>query len=183
MNAVRFGVIGTGNMGAVHAKTIPQLEHATLTAVCDVDKTRLAKVGSPDVKRFDNYKALLDSDLVDAVIIATPHYFHPEMTIATFEQRLARALRKTIGGGNPRRPQGGRGVRAAASGPSETEVRPDVQPARQHDVSQAARADPVGRTRRDHPHHLDRHRLVPHVELLTPPAAGARPGPARAAAC
>ena len=39
------------------------------------------------------------------------------------------------------------------------------------------------RARRNHPHHLDRHRLVPHLDLLRLRAAGAAPGPARAAAC
>ncbi|MDQ2732181.1 MAG: Gfo/Idh/MocA family oxidoreductase, partial [Armatimonadota bacterium] len=37
---------------------------------------------------FNRYEDLLDSGLVDMVLIATPHYFHPPITIAAFEKGL-----------------------------------------------------------------------------------------------
>ena len=36
----------------------------------------------PNIPLFENYEEMIDIGLVDAVIISTPHYFHP--TIATY---------------------------------------------------------------------------------------------------
>ena len=85
MENVRYGVIGIGNMGTSHSGWLAggKIPGATLTAVCDIDEKRRAwaKENLPEVAVFEDYKELLDSSLVDAVIIAVPHYLHPEMAI------------------------------------------------------------------------------------------------------
>ena len=85
MENVRYGVIGIGNMGTSHSGWLAggKIPGATLTAVCDIDEKRRAwaKENLPEVAVFEDYKELLDSKLVDAVIIAVPHYLHPEMAI------------------------------------------------------------------------------------------------------
>jgi predicted dehydrogenase len=87
---VRFGVIGIGNMGSYHANYFSNVENARLTAVCDVDPRRLelAQTKWPGAQRFDEYPDLLASGQVDAVLIATPHYSHREITTAAFEKNL-----------------------------------------------------------------------------------------------
>jgi len=73
MEKVRFGIIGTGGMGTGHAKALQTLEETTLTAVCDVDKEVCGRTAETyGVPGFVEYHDLLDSGLVDAVIIATP---------------------------------------------------------------------------------------------------------------
>ncbi len=88
MDKVRFGIIGFGNMGSSHARylTAGAVMGAELTAVCDIKPSKLefAKEKYPEVARFDNHMDLLKSGLVDAVIISTPHYFHPEIGIDAF---------------------------------------------------------------------------------------------------
>jgi len=78
MDKVRFGIVGTGGMGSGHINTIQKIEECQLTAVCDIDpgafKGAVEKYG---IAGFTDYKELVDSGLVDAVIVATPHYFHP----------------------------------------------------------------------------------------------------------
>lgn len=78
MDKVRFGIVGTGGMGSGHISTIQNIEECQLTAVCDIDpdafKGAVEKYG---IQGFTDYKELVDSGLVDAVIVATPHYFHP----------------------------------------------------------------------------------------------------------
>ncbi len=88
MDKVRFGIIGFGNMGSNHSKTLTagKVEGAELTALCDVKESRraLAKETYPNIPVFENHHDLLASGLVDAVIIATPHYFHPPIAIDAF---------------------------------------------------------------------------------------------------
>nr|WP_294489886.1 Gfo/Idh/MocA family oxidoreductase [uncultured Anaerosporobacter sp.] len=83
MENVRIGIVGIGGMGTNHVNSllnglVPNME---LTAVADLRKSRLdwAKENLPDtVFIFDDGKKLIDSGTCDAVLIATPHYFHPE---------------------------------------------------------------------------------------------------------
>lgn len=89
MDKVKVGVIGFGNMGSTHAKHIygGNIEGMQLVAVCDNDAEKLEKAGSvlPDVKLYSNYEELLKDKEIDAVIIATPHYFHCPIAIAAFK--------------------------------------------------------------------------------------------------
>jgi predicted dehydrogenase len=56
-----------------------------LTAVCDADPQRLKTFDKhPQVKQFTDSDALLASGEVDAVLIATPHYYHTTIGIAAF---------------------------------------------------------------------------------------------------
>ena len=83
---VRIGVIGLGGMGQEHIIRIKDIPEAELTAVSDIDP-ELTKKSSDEnkVPGFTDYKKLLASTLIDAVLIATPHYFHPEIGIAAME--------------------------------------------------------------------------------------------------
>ncbi len=86
MEKVRFGIIGVGNMGAHHAKDLlrGKIDNGVLTAVCDLKPERTANVKSmpnaEGVEVFEDYRTMLKSGVCDAVIVATPHYLHPEMT-------------------------------------------------------------------------------------------------------
>lgn len=81
MDVVRVGIIGIGGMGSGHAKNIVagKVEGMKLVAVADTNPARLewAKENCPDVELYDDALKLLDSGLIDAVIVATPHYYHP----------------------------------------------------------------------------------------------------------
>ena len=89
MDKVRIGVVGCGGMGQSHVKSVKELSEAELTAVSDVDAEAVNKVSSENnVKGFMDYRELINSGLVDAVIIATPHYFHPPIGVAAFEKGL-----------------------------------------------------------------------------------------------
>ena len=100
MKKVRFGVVGLGMMGLHHAKTL--VGHAAaaqganfaqkksssgrgpfcLGAVCDVVSETAERVGAElGVRHFTDAQEMYDSGLVDAVIVTTPHYFHPAQVI------------------------------------------------------------------------------------------------------
>jgi predicted dehydrogenase len=79
---VRLAVIGAGGMGSAHLHDIPSLPNAELAAVCDIDRTRAdnyaAQYGIPAT--YD-YHDLMAQGGFDAVVIATPHYFHTPIAI------------------------------------------------------------------------------------------------------
>ena len=103
MNNVRFGIIGIGKMGSQHCLRFTNglIKNAVLTAVCDIAPERKKwaekKLAPKGVAFFDDYKALIDSGLTDAVLIATPHYFHPVMAIYALEHGQHTLIEKPAG--------------------------------------------------------------------------------------
>lgn len=102
MQKVRIGIIGLGVMGFEHAKyiftdTVPK---GQLTAVCDIDQSRLelakAEFGN-EVQRYDNVDAFFENAPVDAVLIATVHYTHPELAIKAFQHDMHVLIEKPAG--------------------------------------------------------------------------------------
>lgn len=101
MNKVRIGIVGIGNMGSAHAMSIFQgnIKDLELVAICDIDINKLdwAKENLGNVHLFSDYKELILSKLIDAIIIATPHYLHPEVAIFAFENGLNVLTEKPVG--------------------------------------------------------------------------------------
>ena len=86
MDRVRYGIVGTGGMGSGHARTMASIEECVLTAVCDIVPAVAQEAGDAfDVPHCTDYRELIGRDDVDAVIVATPHYYHPEISIYAME--------------------------------------------------------------------------------------------------
>jgi len=92
-SAVRVGLLGCGRRGSTDANNIAQNTEARIVALADLFDDQLAKAKqrfdklaeskgyAGIVQTFRGPKAcqqLMDSKDVDAVVIATPAYFHPE---------------------------------------------------------------------------------------------------------
>ena len=93
---IRLGIIGLGNMGSAHAKNIrdgavPGLQ---LTAVADKNPARLQCFDG--LARFEDAQALIASGVLDAVLIATPHYSHTPLGIAVLKAGLHLLVEKPI---------------------------------------------------------------------------------------
>lgn len=102
MEQVRLGIIGIGGMGTNHAHSIlnGNVPEIRLTAVADIRKSRLdyAKENFPeDVAIFDDGRKLIDSGACDAVLVATPHYLHPEFVIYALEHGVHALSEKPAG--------------------------------------------------------------------------------------
>ncbi len=102
MDVVRIGVIGLGNMGNFHIEYLAgnEIPGAELKAVCDVDPDQLARAKSrtgDGVEAYGDADELLQSNGIDAVIIATPHYDHPPLAIKAFGQGLHVLCEKPAG--------------------------------------------------------------------------------------
>ncbi len=100
MDKVRYGIIGLGSMGTGHAKYLSAGEdkNAVLAAVCDNDPAKLEKATAAfGVPGFADYTEMYASGLIDAVLIATPHYSHSKMTIDGFAAGLHVLTEKPAG--------------------------------------------------------------------------------------
>lgn len=102
MDKVRLGIIGIGNMGSGHLKNIlegkvPEME---VTAVADRQESRRtwAKENLPEaVVIFEEGKDLIAAGVCDGVLIAVPHYQHPELTIDAMNHGLHVMCEKPAG--------------------------------------------------------------------------------------
>jgi len=102
MQKIKLAVIGYGMIGSAHVKTIldghtPDIE---LTAVADESAQRRAfaveslGAGFPV---FENTDELINKAKIDAVLIAVPHYQHPETAIKAFKAGLHVLCEKPAG--------------------------------------------------------------------------------------
>ncbi len=97
MDKVRIGVVGVGGMGQGHCAYMHELDVGELTAVCDNASDVAQMVGEKHkVPYFTTPADLMDSGLVDAVLIATPHYSHPPIAIEAFKRGLHVLTEKPI---------------------------------------------------------------------------------------
>lgn len=102
MSLVRVAVIGIGNMGAAHARTLAagDVPGAELAAVCDVRSEMAEWVTAnlpSSVAFWQEPEQMMSSGTIDAVIIATPHYDHPEQAIQAFRHGLHVMIEKPAG--------------------------------------------------------------------------------------
>jgi len=75
---LRYGIIGAGSMGCEHIENIKVMGGAVVSAISDPHKPsqEAALAMAPGAKVFSDHRALLDSGLIDAVVIATPNDTH-----------------------------------------------------------------------------------------------------------
>src|SRR5262245_15838486 len=75
---VRIGVIGCGNQGGNHIKSLSGLSDAEIVYVADIDQDRLSKAVSDSggKKGVGDFRRILDDQSIDAVTIATPDHWH-----------------------------------------------------------------------------------------------------------
>ena len=88
---VRVGMIGTSwYADLLHLPSLTSHPHAKVTAICGRNRARAQelayKYDIPHV--FTNYRGLMASGEVDAVVIATPDDLHHPMTLAALEFEL-----------------------------------------------------------------------------------------------
>lgn len=93
MSKVRVGIIGTGGMAGGHIQRLLEIPDAEITALCDIRQEQLDKTVERNPKligvpQFKDYKDLINSGLVDAAHIDTPHTLHYEMIMASLDKGL-----------------------------------------------------------------------------------------------
>jgi len=82
-----WGIVGTGTIAKAFAEAIGASASGTLGAVASRDAAKAsAFAGEFEAARsYGSYEQLMADPAVDVVYIATPHTFHPELTVAAAE--------------------------------------------------------------------------------------------------
>src|SRR4051812_14086991 len=101
MSVIKVGVIGIGNMGKSHALQLDKslIKGAKLTAVCGREKqfNWVKNNLSNNVQFYQDEGAFFNESGIEAVIIATPHYSHPELAKIAFAKGMHVLLEKPAG--------------------------------------------------------------------------------------
>lgn len=102
MEEIKLGLIGLGNMGSAHAKSILEgkVPGLVLSAAADHRESRREWAKEhfpPKIRLFSEGDALVESGACDAVLIATPHYQHPPLAVAAFAKGLHVLCEKPAG--------------------------------------------------------------------------------------
>lgn len=103
MEKIKLGIIGIGNMGSGHASNIkdgkcPEIE---LLAIADSNPERLDWAKQQNyaegITYFDNALEMLDSGIINACLIAVPHYDHTKYAIACMKRGIHVMVEKPAG--------------------------------------------------------------------------------------
>jgi predicted dehydrogenase len=88
---LRVGLVGCGGMGRADLHDFMRLPEVEITALCDVDTHHIhdamkdvekGKRPADRVKTFQDFRKVIDSKDVDAVIVGTPDHWHAYVLIA-----------------------------------------------------------------------------------------------------
>ena len=87
MDAIRFGIVGTGNIAHRFAEAIRNTKGAVLTAVASRTAAGAERFGNEFniPHRFAGYEEMAASDVIDAAYIAVPHSGHKDCSILMME--------------------------------------------------------------------------------------------------
>ncbi len=88
MEKLKVGIIGLGGIAQlVHLPNLAKLENVTVTAVADINKSRLNTIADKfNIKeRYKDHNELLSKSNTESVIIATPTSSHKEVAIAALK--------------------------------------------------------------------------------------------------
>ena len=98
---IKFGIVGVGGIASMHVDNIVSGKCPGLKIVAMADRKEARRKWAaekvPDAKIFDEGADLIKSGLCEAVLIAVPHYQHPELTILALQNGLHVMCEKPAG--------------------------------------------------------------------------------------
>jgi predicted dehydrogenase len=86
VDKVKLGLVGLGNIGSLHLRNIAEQPKVELAAACDIVHEKADAVAAKyGCKAYYDADTMLNDHVCDAVIVATPHYFHTTIGIAAMD--------------------------------------------------------------------------------------------------
>ncbi len=97
MRQVRFGVIGAGFMGRLHAEIGYHSPYAHFVCVADTDRALAQSLADKfQAKAYGDYAEMLKAEDLEAVIICTPETHHVDPVLQAAERKLHIFLEKPL---------------------------------------------------------------------------------------
>lgn len=96
----RLAFIGLGTMGSDLLKETVKNPKAEVTALCDSDPEALDKaveIAGSDATRYADYRALLEAEQLDGVVVAVPQHLHARISIDSLEAGFTTFCEKPMG--------------------------------------------------------------------------------------
>jgi len=96
---VNVGVIGAGSQGSSLIRSLATVPNSQITGMCDIFEPNLSKgvnLAGSQPKTFAEYRKLIESKDVDAVVIATPLHMHYEIALAALDAGKHVFVEKTM---------------------------------------------------------------------------------------
>jgi predicted dehydrogenase len=102
MEKIRLGILGVGNIGGDHVKRVVggECPEIVLGAVCDLKSERLAwakETAGEALPTFTDAKEMIESGLIDSLLVSVPHYDHPKYAMMAMEAGLHVLIEKPAG--------------------------------------------------------------------------------------
>tara|TARA_B110000027_G_C16086789_1_gene286380 strand:+ start:319 stop:1353 length:1035 start_codon:yes stop_codon:yes gene_type:complete len=96
MKKINISIVGTGLMGLQHIKAISKSHKVNLHSIVDINKNALSLSKKYKVPIYPNVTELLESNNLDAVIVATPNQLHEIHTVSFLKKKIPVLLEKPI---------------------------------------------------------------------------------------
>lgn len=96
---LRAAVVGCGTVSANHIAAIVESDKACPIALCDTNRSKAearAMQYGLNAKIYESYDEMLDTEKLDVVHIATPHYLHIPMAVKALKKNINVFLEKPM---------------------------------------------------------------------------------------
>lgn len=84
---IKVGLVGCGDIGIIDGMAISVSPGADLVSVMDIDRDLASNAGRKlSVPAYTSYESLLESDKIDTVFLAVPHYLHSPLAMKAIKK-------------------------------------------------------------------------------------------------
>ncbi len=86
---LKLGLVGLGNMGGNHVKTLMNMDNVDLVGVCDIVPEKADRCAAlAGTTAYYNVWDMMDKSGLEAIQIAVPHYDHTTISVEAFRRGL-----------------------------------------------------------------------------------------------
>lgn len=94
---VRIGLIGTGEIGQAHLRTIRAVPEAEIVALCDINEARVSSVARPlGAAVHTDGPRMIEREKLDALYICVPPHAHGDLEIRAADKGLHLFVEKPV---------------------------------------------------------------------------------------
>ncbi len=95
--AIKVGFIGTGGISRPHRKHLKNMEDVEVVAMCDLEEDRVKEAAEEwNASIYTDYKAMLESEEMDALYVCIPPFAHEDQEILAAEKGIALFVEKPV---------------------------------------------------------------------------------------